>query len=119
MLTRANASRLAALIMLLGAVAAAGHFLAGQRTTSAPALSGALASLNPMRGNFVPQPNVQLDLDGGSQYSWEAYWTNRLTYPTGRFDPSWLLNAEQQDSRIARAVPAGRVIYSHANNPSP
>src|SRR5438105_3381784 len=36
----------------------------------------------------------------------EAEWNNRLTYPTGIFDPAWLQAAALQDSLIQRAIPA-------------
>src|SRR4051812_35212537 len=35
----------------------------------------------------------------------EQEWNNRLTYPTGRFDPSWLRSAAVQDAGIRRSVP--------------
>ena len=38
----------------------------------------------------------------------EEYWSNRLTYPTGRFDPTWVREALKQDSLIERSMPAGR-----------
>ena len=37
----------------------------------------------------------------------EEEWTNRLTYPTGKFDPEWVRTAAAQDSLVQRAVPAG------------
>jgi hypothetical protein len=37
----------------------------------------------------------------------EQEWNNRLTYPTGLFNPEWLRLAAVQDSLIARAAPLG------------
>src|ERR1700682_1850552 len=37
----------------------------------------------------------------------EAEWNNRLTYPTGRFDPAWVRLAAAANARIARSVPFG------------
>src|SRR5207253_5222204 len=37
----------------------------------------------------------------------EEEWNNRLTYPTGIFNPAWLQAAAVQDSLLQRAVPAG------------
>src|SRR4029077_3271279 len=37
----------------------------------------------------------------------EEAWNNRLTYPTGIFNPEWVRQAATQDSLIQRAVPAG------------
>ncbi|MEP6956185.1 MAG: hypothetical protein ABI883_05115, partial [Chthoniobacterales bacterium] len=38
----------------------------------------------------------------------EAQWNDRLTYPTGQFDPAWVRRALVQDETIARSVPAGQ-----------
>src|SRR5437773_9712266 len=37
----------------------------------------------------------------------EQYWSDRLTYPTGNFDPTWVRQAADQDALISRSVPAG------------
>ena len=37
----------------------------------------------------------------------ETEWNNRLTYPTGLFDPAWVRLAAAADARITRAVPFG------------
>lgn len=51
----------------------------------------------------MPIPGGETDdLDGI-----ETYWNNRLTYPTGRFDPAWVRQAAAQDGQISRSVPAG------------
>ena len=52
----------------------------------------------------MPVPGGEVDdLD-----SMEVDWHNRLTYPTGRFDPAWVRQAAVQDAAIAREIPAGR-----------
>src|SRR4051812_7286977 len=37
----------------------------------------------------------------------EAYWNDRITYPTGKFNPAWIRKAAAEDARVERAVPAG------------
>ncbi|MEY2555612.1 MAG: hypothetical protein QOF93_756 [Verrucomicrobiota bacterium] len=37
----------------------------------------------------------------------EEEWNNRITYPTGVFNPAWLQAAAVQDSLLQRAIPAG------------
>src|SRR3954466_2525322 len=37
----------------------------------------------------------------------ELQWHDRLTYPTGKFDPAWVRQAAEQDAQITRAVPGG------------
>src|SRR4051794_28973747 len=41
----------------------------------------------------------------------ERFWSDRLTYPTGRFNPAWLRNAAKEHSRMPVAAPAGS--FSH------
>ena len=48
----------------------------------------------------------------------ELEWANRLTYPTGRFDPAWVRRAAEHDSRIARGIPFGaRLSQRNTNSP--
>jgi hypothetical protein len=52
---------------------------------------------------YMPVPGGEADdLDGI-----ELDWHNRVTYPTGRFDPAWVREAAAQDTRIARGIPFG------------
>src|SRR5437899_25236 len=44
----------------------------------------------------------------------EQEWNNRLTYPTGLFNPEWLRLAAVKDSLIARAIPAGLPLSKSA-----
>ena len=37
----------------------------------------------------------------------EEEWNNRLTYPTGHFNPAWLRQAAAQDAKISRNIPLG------------
>src|ERR1017187_9965214 len=37
----------------------------------------------------------------------EQYWSDRLTYPTGNFNPAWVRQAAAQHERIPRGIPAG------------
>jgi uncharacterized repeat protein (TIGR01451 family) len=41
-------------------------------------------------------------------------WILRNTYPTGHFDPQWVLDAGQQERQMAAAQPAGARTYSPA-----
>src|ERR1017187_10271295 len=37
----------------------------------------------------------------------EQFWSDRLTYPTGNFNPAWMRQAAAQHERIPRGIPAG------------
>jgi hypothetical protein len=47
----------------------------------------------------------------------EQYWHDRLTFPTGRFDPAWVRAAAAQHARMATGVPAGQHMKLNPDNP--
>src|ERR1051326_4755207 len=49
----------------------------------------------------------------------EQEWNDRLTYPTGIFNPEWIRAAVSQDSLITRAVPLGVPLSKAALAASP
>jgi Transposase DDE domain len=49
----------------------------------------------------------------------ELYWNDRLTYPTGRFDPAWLRQAAAQDTSMPRGIPGGRQTPAVTENGAP
>src|SRR6266849_8493286 len=80
-------------------------------------LSGVALAILAERG-AAPRPAPEADrympVPGGSSQSESAglaqlkqYWHNRLTYPTGRFDPAWVREAAVQHARMPVGVPAG------------
>jgi hypothetical protein len=52
---------------------------------------------------YMPVPGGEADDLNGMELDWH----NRLTYPTGRFDPAWVREAAAQDARVARGIPFG------------
>jgi hypothetical protein len=55
------------------------------------------------RPRFMPVPGGGVDDLERMQMEWH----NRVTYPTGVFNPAWIRRAAAQDSQIERRVPAG------------
>src|SRR5919201_1119733 len=52
---------------------------------------------------YMPVPDGKIDdLD-----RIEQEWHNRVTYPTGVFNPAWIRNAAEHDARIGGRFPAG------------
>jgi hypothetical protein len=39
----------------------------------------------------------------------DSYWSDRVTYPTGKYNPLWLRNAASEAKQVPNAVPAGHV----------
>jgi hypothetical protein len=68
---------------------------------------------------YMPVPGGELQSEAARLGELELYWQNRLTYPTGRFDPAWVRAAAAQDARIARGIPAGSYQKRKAGRPSP
>jgi hypothetical protein len=73
--------------------------------------------LLPQGGGPAAARAAERDREGGKQgesgkFRIEEYWAARVTYPTGRFDQRWLLEAREQDRRVPRGVPGGKVVYS-------
>jgi hypothetical protein len=73
----------------------------------------------------VSQPERYMPVPGGSSgdearglAELEQYWWDRLTYPTGRFDPAWVRAAAAQHARMASGVPAGPYLKLDLANPN-
>ena len=56
---------------------------------------------------YMPVPGKRPQTEAADLGRLEQFWNDRLTYPTGRFDPKWLRAAAAQHARLAVGVPAG------------
>lgn len=99
-------------VLLAGLFCTLGVALAGFSFTKAPSLLGrghvASADLIGDAGEAtlardMPVPGGEID----DLIGLEMDWHNRLTYPTGRFNPEWVRKAADHDAKIARRIPAG------------
>ena len=71
------------------------------------------------RSTGVPSAERYMPVPGGDPDDLdriEAEWNNRLTYPTGVFDPAWVRQAAAADARIARSVPFGAQVNLRVGN---
>jgi len=50
--------------------------------------------------------------------SWNNTGLNRLTFPTGRFDPRWVRAAAAQHDRMQSGIPFGQHLKLDLNNPN-
>ena len=57
---------------------------------------------------YMPVPGAKGQSEAAGLEQLEQYWHDRLTYPTGRFDPAWVRAAVAQHERMATGVPAGQ-----------
>src|SRR5437764_3184681 len=67
---------------------------------------------------YMPVPGSDLQSEAARLAELEQYWQNRLTYPTGRFDPAWVRTAAAQHARMASGVPAGQHLKLDLANPN-
>src|SRR5436305_6692356 len=56
---------------------------------------------------YMPVPGNDLQGEAARLAELEQYWQDRLTYPTGRFDPAWVRAAAAQHARMASGIPVG------------
>jgi hypothetical protein len=92
---------LAALLLFGAAICLAKFSLAPLRTANSDRARGDVD-----RPRYMPVPGRERG-DAEELNRMEEEWNNRLTYPTGIFDPAWLQAAAVQDSLVQRAIPAG------------
>src|SRR5436190_16318983 len=68
---------------------------------------------------YMPVPGAKEQEEAIGLAQLEQYWHDRLTYPTGRFDPAWVRAAATQHARMASGVPAGAYSKLNLANPLP
>ena len=67
---------------------------------------------------YVAAPGSDRQGEAARLAELEQYWQDRLTYPTGRFDPAWVRAAAAQHARMASGIPAGGFRKLNRPNPS-
>jgi hypothetical protein len=68
-------------------------------------LPGATEASRPLP--YMPAPGARPETEAADLGRLERFWNDRLTYPTGHFDPAWLRAAAVQHARLLMGVPAG------------
>src|SRR6266478_1619010 len=63
----------------------------------------------------VPGRNAREEASGLARL--EQYWNDRLTFPTGRFNPAWVRAAAREHGRMPRGVPFGHQMKLNLANP--
>ena len=67
---------------------------------------------------YMPVPGGKSGDEAKGLAELEQYWHNRLTFPTGRFDPAWVRAAAAQHARMTSGVPAGQHLKLDLANPN-
>src|SRR5258708_4245925 len=66
---------------------------------------------------YMPVPGNRPETEAADLGRLERFWNDRLTYPTGRFDPRWLRAAAGQHLRLPVGVPAGVSVLLNPKSP--
>jgi hypothetical protein len=88
---------------------------------AALAIVGLQHGKTPFHESAAEQPERDMPVPGGESEAsalgrLEQFWNDRLTYPTGKFDPAWLRAAAAQHDRMQSARPAG--TFARLKNPA-
>src|SRR6476469_9425352 len=67
---------------------------------------------------YMPVPGGDTRDEAARLGKMEQYWRDRLTFPTGRFDPAWLRAAAAQHARMTTGVPTGQHLKLKLANPN-
>src|SRR5204862_3624789 len=67
---------------------------------------------------YMPVPGASSREEARGLEKLEQYWHDRLTFPTGRFDPAWVRAAAAQHARMTSGVPAGQHLKLKLANPN-
>jgi hypothetical protein len=82
--------------------------------TRHPSVSSATKAGYP---RYMPVPGAGSQDEAAGLGQLEQYWQDRLTFPTGRFNPAWVRAAAAQHARMTIGVPAGS--YSRLKSAGP
>src|SRR5437879_7125933 len=69
------------------------------------------------RVRYRPSPGGDSQGDTAAMARLNEYWHQRLTYPTGRFDPAWVRAAAVQHAQMSTGVPAGAPATLNPQSP--
>src|SRR5205823_7909925 len=67
---------------------------------------------------YMPVPGENPQDETAALTRLELYWFDRLTFPTGRFDPAWVRAAAAQHDRMQSGIPSGQHLKLDFTNPN-
>ena len=89
------------------------------RTLQGPVRTDVSAAPSDDAARYMPVPgrnNSREEANGLARL--EQYWNDRLTFPTGRFNPAWVRAAARQHARMPSGVPFGQRMKLDLANPN-
>src|SRR5829696_8242033 len=106
-------------VVLLALVGAGAALIARQNPAASPQSSVLSPSSQAPESLLGAAPGMRQMEEADALLRLEQYWSSRVTYPTGKFTGAWLIEAAEQDKKIAERVPGGDVVYNRDNATSP
>src|SRR5438046_8120474 len=73
----------------------------------------------PEPDRYMPVAGARSQSEAAGLEQLEQYWHDRLTFPTGRFDPAWVRAAAAQHAQMTSGVPAGIQLKLNLGGPVP
>ena len=67
---------------------------------------------------YMPVPGRNTREEASDLSRLEQFWNDRLTFPTGRFNPAWVRAAARQHARMPKGVPFGQRLKLDLANPN-
>src|SRR5262245_49375826 len=67
--------------------------------------------------HYMPVPSRDVREEAAGLAQLEQFWFDRLTFPTGRFNPAWVRAAAREHKRMPRGLPFGHHMKLNLANP--
>lgn len=83
------------------------------------ALADRLGLEGTARDEFIMEAGEDPEAEMAAMLDEGDFFAHRYTYPTGDYDPQWLLDAAEQDRQVPRGIPAGSLSPDHQFGRSP
>ena len=88
------------------------------RSPQGPGQSGVPEGRSDEPARYMPVPGTNTREEAAGLAQLEQFWFDRLTFPTGRFNPAWVRAAARQHARMPSGVPFGKQMKVDLANPN-
>jgi hypothetical protein len=88
------------------------------RSPQGPNQSSVSSEVPDERLHYMPVPGRNTREEAAGLAQLEQFWFDRLTFPTGRFNPAWVRKAAAQHSRMRKGKPFGQQLRVSLANPN-
>ncbi len=110
--------KLALAIMLLALIVTAAFAAQSVQRNSAAQPSTSLTRADVESSLYLAEPGESGEEEGIMLGRRDAFMEARYTYPTGKADRRWIMEAYKQDKKVPSGIPAGRVTYKDPSSPN-